>query len=179
MEIWASSAHGIGRGWFGATLGVLVIALLLPLATFLVAVWLLGSQLMTVQTGSMSPTFGVGSLLVVGAVDPTDVLPGMAITFVDPAAPDRLVAHRVVAIAPGPDLVFITKGDANATPDPAPVPARMVRGRILWQVPGIGIVFEWLEWPSSFLLLVVGPGALLAVLEFRSRTQRRRRPLSS
>jgi signal peptidase len=150
---------------------VLVVAVLLPLATFLVAVWLLGWQLQSVQSGSMSPTFVVGSLLVVGQVDPADVEPGMAITFEDPAAAGKLVTHRVVSVAPGQSLAFITKGDANATADPQPVPARLVRGRVLWSIGQLGTILDWLQWPCSFLLLVLLPGAVLAWSEWRTRRQ--------
>lgn len=162
------------RGWLGAALGVLVVAVLLPLATFLVAAWLLGWQLQSVQTGSMAPTYPVGTLLVVGQMDAGDVEPGMAIVFEDPSQPGRLVTHRVVRIAPGDTLTFITQGDANATADPAPVPARLVRGRVLWSVAQLGSFLDWLQWPRSFVLLVLVPGAALAVAEWRQRTARRR-----
>jgi signal peptidase len=157
------------RGWLGATLGVLVVALLLPLTIFLVACWLLGWQLATVQTGSMTPTFAVGSLVVVGPVDPADVEVGMAIAFQDPDDATRLIVHRVVAMAPGAELGFVTRGDANATPDPKPVPARFVRGRALWHVTYLGQVMDSLQWPRSFVLLVVAPVLLLAWLEWRTR----------
>lgn len=156
------------RGWQGAALAA-VLATLLPLATFLVAVWLMGWQLQSVQSGSMRPTFAAGSLLVVGQVDPSQVEPGMAITFEDPAAAGVLVTHRVVTIAPGQGLAFITKGDANVTPDARPVPARLVRGRVLWHVTFVGQVLDWLQWPRSIVLLVVLPGLALLVLEWRAR----------
>lgn len=157
------------RGWLGAALGVLVVALLLPLTVFLVAVWLLGWQLQSVQSGSMAPTYPVGSLLVIGQIDAGDVAPGMALVFEDPAAAGKLVTHRVVRVAPGQELAFVTKGDANTTADPSPVPARFVRGRVLWSVSQLGTLLDWLQWPRSFVLLVLVPGALLAWSEWRAR----------
>lgn len=164
------------RGWLGAALGVLVIAILLPLTIFLVACWLLGWQLQSVQSGSMAPTYPVGSLLVTGQMDAGDVEPGMAIVFEDPREPGRLVTHRVVRPAPGDALAFVTQGDANATADPAPVPARLVRGRVLWSIFGLGSAMDWLQWPRSFVLLVVVPGALLGVAEWRAHRRRREPP---
>ena len=157
------------RGWWQAAALAVTLAFLLPLATFLVAVWLLGWQLQHVESGSMGPTYPVGSLLVTGDVAASDVEVGMPIVFEDPREPGRLVTHRVVALAPGSALAFITRGDANATDDPAPVPARLVRGRVLWHVTLLGTVLDWLQWPRSFLLLVVLPAAVLAVGEWRSR----------
>jgi len=176
MAIRAPRVPAMTRGWLGATLGVVAVSLLLPLTIFLVGCWLLGYQLASVQTGSMSPTFPVGSLVVVGPVDPADVEVGMAIAFQDPDDPTRQVTHRVVGVAPGSELAFITQGDANATADARPVPARVVRGRALWHVTYLGTVMDWLQWPRSFLLLVVAPSVLLAVVELRSRRGRARLP---
>ena len=160
---------GVRRGWLGAAFGVLVVALLLPLTIFLVTCWLLGLQLQYVQSGSMAPTFRVGSLLVVAPIDAAAVEPGMAVVFEDPAAPGRFVTHRVVRIAAGASLAFITQGDANATADAAPVPARSIRGRVLWSVTHLGVVLDWLQWPRSFVLLVVAPSLALLALELRAR----------
>jgi signal peptidase len=160
-------------GWATPVLAVLAVAVLLPLATFLVAVWLFGGQLQAVLSGSMSPTFPQGSLIVMAPVDPTDVEPGMAITFLDPVRLDRLVTHRVVGLAPGDQLLFLTQGDANATRDAAPVPARFVRGRVLWSVTGLGAVLEWLQPPRGPLVLVALPAFLLLLAEWRAARARR------
>jgi signal peptidase I len=160
-----------GRRLAQAALAVLVVALLLPLTTFLVVTWLLGWQLQSVQSGSMHPTYPVGSLLVVGQIDAADVRDGMAIVFEDPRVPGRLVTHRVVGRAPGETLAFRTQGDANAARDPDAVPAGMIRGRVLWQVPHLGTLTGWLQGPAPFVLLVVVPGVLLAVTEWRARSR--------
>jgi signal peptidase len=156
------------RGWRAAALAA-VLAILLPLTAFLVSVWLLGWQLQHVESGSMSPTYPVGSLLVTAQLDPADVEVGMPIVFEDPREAGRLVTHRVVAVTPGSQLAFTTRGDANATNDPSPVPARLVRGRVLWSVTYLGSVLDWLQWPRSFLLLVAIPASLLGWLELRAR----------
>jgi len=150
-------------------LGAVVVSLLLPLATFLVVTWLLGWQLQAVLSGSMSPTYPVGSLLVVGQIDASDVRAGMPIVFEDPLEPGRIVTHRVVAPVPDDASAFRTRGDANAAADPAAVPARLVRGRVLWSVSGLGTALDWLRWPNGFLLLVAVPALLLAVTEVRDR----------
>jgi len=166
-----SGRASIAGGWLAATLTAVGVAVLLPLTTFLVSAWLLGWQLQSVQTGSMEPTYPVGSLIVVGAVDPSTVKPGSTIVFRDPSDGSRLVTHRVVARAPGASLAFITKGDANAAQDPFVVPAERVMGRPLWSITLLGRVFEWLAWPRS-LVLVVAPGILLALDGFRGRHPR-------
>jgi signal peptidase len=166
--------HGVlsirgGRGWLPAALAAAVVSLLLPLTIFLVGTWLLGWQLQTVLSGSMAPTYPIGSLLVVQQIDASDVRAGMAISFEDPLTPGRIVTHRVVAPVPEDASAFRTRGDANASIDPAPVPARLVRGRVLWAVTGLGVVLDWLRWPNGFLLLVAVPALVLVVTEVRQR----------
>jgi signal peptidase len=167
------SEHHLWRGWRPAALAALL-AGLLPLTAFLVVAWLLGWQLQRVESGSMSPTYPVGSLLVTSQVDPTEVKVGMPIVFEDPRAPGRLLTHRVVGMTSDAELAFITRGDANAANDPVPVAARLVRGRVLWHVTLLGTVLDWLQWPRSFLVLVLIPGAALAWLEWRNRRSRPR-----
>jgi signal peptidase I len=158
-------------------LAVFVLAVVLPVTVFAVATWLAGYQLQPVLSASMAPTYPVGSLLVVAPVDAAAVEPGMAITFDDPTDPGRLVTHRIIALAPGDAVAFITRGDANVIDDPFPVQARSVRGRALWHVPALGYAVDALRWPRGFLVLVVAPGLALAVGELVG--WRRRRSVTS
>jgi len=152
-----------------AILPVLVVCVLLPLATFLISAWLLGWQLLSVQSGSMAPTYPVGSLLVVGSIDASQVEPGMALVFDDPQVPGRVVTHRVVDTVAGDELRFWTRGDANLARDPLPVPAGNVRGRVLWAVPHLGSIATLVSWPWSFVCLVLIPMVLIVSGELRSR----------
>jgi signal peptidase len=163
-------------GWATPILAALAVAVLLPLATFLVGVWLFGGQLQAVLSGSMAPAYPQGSLIVMAPIDASAVEVGMPVSFIDPADGGRVVTHRVTAVVAGPSLQFVTQGDANARPDPIPVPARSIRGRVLWSVTGLGTVVAWLQWPRGFLLLVVVPLALLLVVEWRARADRRQIP---
>lgn len=155
-------------------LAVLVVAVVLPFTAFVVASWLLGWQLQPVLSASMSPTYQVGSLLVVGQIDVSDVQPGMAIAFDDPGQPGRLVTHRVVRVRSDNGLFFVTRGDANASDDVFPVPARSVRGRVLWHVPVLGYAVDFLQWPRGFIILVVIPGLALAATELFAWRRRSR-----
>jgi signal peptidase len=131
----------------------------------------MGWQLQSVQSGSMTPTYPVGSLLVVAPMDASRVEVGMPIVFEDPEIPRRLVTHRVIGQVPGA-VAFITQGDANATRDAFPVPARNVRGHVMWHVTGLGTLMDFLQWPRSFVLLVLLPLGLMLLGEARSRFRR-------
>lgn len=127
-----------------------------------------------VRTGSMEPTYPVGSMTVVEPIDASEVLPGMALSFIDPSGPGQVVTHRVVrVIRQDTGLFFETQGDANATPDPELVPARNVRGKVRWHVPHLGSGAWALRGARAPLALVVAPGVVLALGEWRAWRRRR------
>jgi signal peptidase len=71
-----------------------------------------------VLTGSMSPTYGPGAVLVTTPVPVEDLRPGMIALFVPPGEHTEF-AHRITSISGSPDAPIITtKGDANRGPDP-------------------------------------------------------------
>jgi len=97
----------------------------------------------------------------------------MVIVFRDPGSADRLVAHRAVKRWPGETSSWQTQGDANRDPDPWPVAADDVRGRVRWGVPGLGSVVSKLSgWPGA-VALVGFPLGLLAVSECSDYMRRR------
>jgi signal peptidase len=169
----------VGRGgWIWAPVAAVTISLLIPVTVFVVWSVLTGHRLETVRSGSMTPTYTVGSLLVVSPVDPSDVRVGMPLSFVTPDG-DALETHRVIQVMHSETgLSFRTRGDANRDADPQPVPASAVRGSVKWSVPHIGEVLRWLAWPRGFLVLVVTPLVALLAFEMVARA-RRRGPLTS
>jgi signal peptidase len=149
------------------------VTLLLPAATFVVWSMLTGHRLETVRSGSMQPTYSVGSMLVVRSVDPADVRIGTPLSFVR-ADDGNIETHRVIAVLRDKNgLAFRTKGDANRIADPDPVPASAVRGSVMWAVPRVGELMLWLAWPRGFLLLVVAPLLMLVLAELVTRTRAR------
>jgi signal peptidase I len=51
------------------------------------------------------------------------------------------VVHRVISVeGEGADRKFITKGDNNKAPDADPVPSQAVIGKIVFNVPKIGLL---------------------------------------
>jgi signal peptidase len=164
--------NGFRWGW--TVVVVIAISVLLPVATFLTASWLLGWRLQSVQSRSMEPTYAVGSLLVAQPVGPGEIETGMAVVFTDPAGADRLVAHRVVSVIHREDgLFFKTRGDANRFDDPFLVPTRLVEGSVRWSVPYLGRILGWLAWPKGLVVLVGIPGLVLVAAEVRDAMRRR------
>ena len=101
---------------------------------------LMGYDVYVVISGSMEPGIPVGSALYVETAEPEDVGAGDVIAFYDNGA---VITHRVVEnhVVEGE---FITKGDANAANDLAPVPYGALIGRMAKSVP-----FLEMSWRSA------------------------------
>jgi len=163
-----------GSGW--APVAVVTISLLLPVAVFVIWSVLSGHRLQAVRSGSMTPTYSKGSLLVVKPVDPSDVRVGMPLSFVTDDG-STIETHRVIQVVQDKNgLGFRTQGDANRSPDPGIVPAGAVRGSVTWSVPHAGELMLWLRWPRGFLVLVVTPLAALLAFEVVERARRHSNP---
>lgn len=139
---------------------------------------LFGWQVVDVLSGSMTPTYPIRSVLAVESVDPADVRAGDVIAFRRQGDANVLVTHRVVSVERRDgELTFVTKGDANDTPDREPVRAANVRGRVVFGVPHLGRIVQVIRSPIGFALLLLVPAAAVIVHEAVSidRTLRERR----
>jgi signal peptidase I len=130
-----------------AVAATLVVALLALAAGALL--WLQGYRVYAVKTGSMSPAYPTGSLVVATPVE--RVLPGVGevVTFRTGAG---LVTHRVHERSPGR---LTTKGDANRTPDPWTVAREDVVGTVRTGLAGGGYVLVFLQQPTGVPSLVL------------------------
>lgn len=128
-----------------------------------------GHQLYIVEGGSMSPTFELGSIVLVQPLEPTAVQTGDIITYRDPD-PERegtIVTHRVIAVKPTDPVSFATRGDANDADDPLPVPAANLIGRVTYSVPYLGYLFSFIKTERGILLLIIVPAVLIIASELR------------
>lgn len=114
----------------------LAVAALLVAATVVPAA--AGWRSYVVLSGSMAPRLWPGDVVVASPGRPSV---HRIVVFGDPLTPGRTLVHRVVAV--GPDGTLTTRGDANPSPDPAPV--RHVDGVARLRVPFIGLPDYWLH----------------------------------
>ena len=146
--------------------GVLV-SLVVLLAIALVGVRLVGLQPYVVLSGSMYPTYDVGSLIYVKSVDYRDLKAGDPITYM--VSSDTVVTHRIVEVVPDdtePDtLWYVTKGDANASEDGAPVHYLNVIGKPVFAIPYLGYLSSYIQSPPG-LYVALSLCAVLLVTAF-------------
>lgn len=118
-----------------------------------------------VRSGSMEPTIETGSMIMLTKTDAEDLDVGDIISFKRPDRPDTIVTHRIHAIEESDSgRVFVTKGDANGSPDVWRVPATGSGWRYAFGVPKVGYVLGYLGTPTARLALLAMPALLLGVL---------------
>ncbi len=112
--------------------------------------------LLAIATGSMVPTFHRGTLVVLEHATPAQIHVGTIIAFHVSCLPAPTV-HRVYRIVSGgASPVYLTKGDANPSPDPCTVPYADVIGRVVAIVPYLGLfVLDPLLDVGAVVLIIV------------------------
>ena len=115
---------------------VVIIAILLVIGRFT------GIHLFNVESGSMTPEYPVGTLLIDKETDPSLIEQGDVVTFIMNEE-GMLVTHRVVSID-RTDKTFTTKGDANNVEDPEPVMWGNVIGKVMFSIPFAGKPFSYI-----------------------------------
>ena len=143
------------------------VALVVLLAILLVGARLVGLQVFTVLSGSMEPTYHVGSLIYVKKVDPYAIEVGQPITFL--LDEDTIATHRVVGIVPDEEdptvIRFRTKGDANDAEDGSLVHYKNVVGTPIFSIPRLGYVANYIQHPPGMYVAISGC-AVLVLLTF-------------
>jgi signal peptidase I len=140
-----------------------VLGIALVFALVLVLPSVSGHRTLTVLTGSMEPTLETGSVVVDEVIHPTDARVGDIVTFSDPANPDRLITHRLRrARVEGDTAHMVTLGDANDAPERWDVKVDGEIGRVLFHVPMLGRVREFVGTRQGYLVLMLAILALSA-----------------
>ncbi len=135
------------------------------LAAITVGPRFLSYQALIVRSGSMSPTIPVGSIVFYRKTTADKVKVGDVIVFDRPGMPNEKVTHRVYQIGhASTGRYFITKGDANGTPDDWHVPAVGTGWIAALHVPYIGYALVDLQSTLARLLLLVIPAIGLGVI---------------
>lgn len=144
-----------------------LVAIVVLLALLLVGARLFGMQVFTVLSGSMEPTYHVGSLIYVKKVDAYTLRAGDVITFM--MDEDTVATHRVVEVVPDENdatvVRFRTKGDANDAEDGTLVHYKNVIGSPVFSIPKLGYVANYIQNPPG-TYIAISAGAVLLMLVF-------------
>lgn len=119
-------------------------------------------QSFVVRSSSMSPAISAGDVVIVETVPPETISERDVITFRSPGNADNRVTHRVVEVVGSAGArEFVTKGDANASPDDERVQPGDVLGAVAFTIPFIGYVVTFANSDVGLVALVIVPALLL------------------
>ncbi len=142
----------------------------------------LGLSPMIVVTNSMDPAISAGDMIIVRREDPDLINVGDVISFYNPQNIEKkgVITHRVIGIEEEADgtRTFTTKGDANNTPDPVPVPEERLVGVYKESIPYLGNVALFMKTPGGMLLCVVLPLCLIMLYDMILRQIREKQEAS-
>jgi signal peptidase len=131
-----------------------------------------------VRGASMAPAIPLGSLVSATRVAPAEIVPGDVIVIGTDSG--LVVTHRVTrALERADGRFFELKGDANATPDPALVPARSVVGRVETAVPMLGYLVAMLSELSGLVAVLAALGLVLVGIWWLEDLEEGRAPRSA
>ena len=121
-------------------------------------------KVMVVQSGSMAPKIKMGSVVVIKPVEEYKI--GDVITFGPYSRIKAPITHRIsdVKIVNG-QPVYITKGDANNSPDQREVQKKEILGKVLFDIPYLGYVVDFAKKPVGFALIIIIPAAIIIIDE--------------
>ena len=149
--------------WISGALVVLAVLL----AVALVGVRLVGLKPFVVLSGSMEPTYHVGSLIYVKDVDYKTLKVGDPITYM--ISSDTVVTHRIIEVLvdeEDPETIrYFTQGDANESPDGSSVHYKNIIGKPVFSIPYLGYVSHYIQNPPGKYIAISG-GAILILLVF-------------
>lgn len=165
MEEAQIMSNTIKKIWNGMT--TLLVAVVVLLAVLLVGARVIGLQVFTVLSGSMEPTYHVGSLIYVKEVDTRQLETGDVITFL--VDEDTVATHRIAGVVPDENdpstIRYRTKGDANEAEDGTLVHYKNVIGTPVFSIPKLGYVAAYIQQPPG-MYVAISAGALLILLVF-------------
>lgn len=140
---------------------------------------LAGATPYTILTGSMSPSYPPGTLVVVKPVDAAELAVGDVVTAQLRSGRPEVVTHRISAVMYELDggVVLETKGDANPSPDRDLRREEQLRGRVWYAVPYLGFVSTAFSGGERQWMVIAVAGGLgvYAVWMFASSWRDRRR----
>ena len=148
-------------------ISTILVAIVVVLALLLVGARFIGLNVYTVLSGSMEPTYHVGSLIYVKDVDTDGLKAGDVITYM--LDEDTIVTHRIADVIPdetAPSIIrFQTKGDANDSVDGSLVHYKNVIGTPVFSIPKLGYLANYIQKPPG-RYIAISAGAIILLLVF-------------
>jgi len=119
-----------------------------------------GVKTFVVRSGSMEPKIKTGSVVVV--FPKSDYKVGDVVTYGPNTKQKAPTTHRIISESGSEGRkFFLTKGDANNTPDTREISKREIIGKVMLTIPYFGYVVATAQKPIGFAVIVGIPALLI------------------
>lgn len=119
-----------------------------------------GIKTFVVRSGSMEPSIKTGSVVIILPQKTYKV--GDVVTYGPNTKLKAPTTHRIISQSGTPDRrFFLTKGDANNTPDVREISQREIIGKVMLDIPYFGYVVAAAQKPWGFAVIVGVPALLI------------------
>ncbi|MGO1470530.1 MAG: signal peptidase I [Tissierella sp.] len=131
-----------------------------------------GHRFYIVQSGSMEPILGVGSLIVVKEMEAKDIEVNDVISYKPNG--ETVVTHRVVNIENEKALKFTTRGDANNADDPNPLNGSNIIGKQIFVIPYLGRLLAFVKTRVGLVVVMIIPASLIILFTIYDYLKRKK-----
>ncbi len=125
--------------------------------------------LYTILTGSMQPKINPYDVIFdVSPTSPESLKVGDIITFKSDGKLTQglVITHRIVKIdIKNGEYLYYTKGDYNISQDPTPAKYENILGKVLFTIPQLGRIQEFLSTKGGWLVVVIIPTLIIIITD--------------
>lgn len=127
---------------------------------------IMGYTALRITTGSMAPTYGIDTMLIVKDTKASEIQEGDVISFysTDPSLDGAVNTHRVVEVhEENGARTFVTKGDKNNVVDAYDVEEKYLIGKVVYASKLLGKLSRMVSNPIVFLPVILIPLAVILI----------------
>lgn len=117
---------------------------------------------------SMVPNINVQDAIIIARTSPEDLKQGDIISYLatDSYYAGKIITHRIIGIEKSKDgLLYRTKGDNNTVADGVLVQEKNVYGKVLFRIPKLGYIRQFLSTYFGWILCIAFPLLYLIMTE--------------
>ncbi|MFZ1324388.1 MAG: signal peptidase I [Candidatus Saccharimonadales bacterium] len=153
------------------SIALLALTILVGASGLAVVTRIQGGNLLSVQSGSMSPYLNKGDLISVKNVAANKLKAGDVVTYTSPLNAKQSITHRIVELPSWSNgQQFVTKGDANESPDPQ-ITGKDILGKLSYSAPLLGYLVDFTREPLGLIIIIYLPALCIIIGELRRLTK--------
>jgi signal peptidase I len=117
-------------------------------------------NLYAVQSSSMEPAIGKGSIVLVNKIDEYPI--NSVVSYISTDHDNLVITHRIVAVEHLENgIAYQTRGDSNDKKDPGKITSGDIVGKVILDIPFLGFITNFARTQVGLILLIVIPSTII------------------